>query len=148
MGIRNRIDDALFLWNQGYFEGAFLSALVAVAATSRRQFPNSKISDRQAFEDFLQQGVFQHIDVEYRGEVHPVYHIFYKWFRCELVHEGGLPIDIEFMPDSTPGTVSIRAGGAPDFILRVSHSWFHELVFAVVNAPINKDIFKDYKYRV
>lgn len=148
MSIRSRVDDALFLWGNGHYEGAFLSALVAVAATSRLQCTNSQASDKQAFEDFLRQGVFQRLSVEYRGEVHPVYHIFYKWFRCELVHEGGLPIDIEFIPDNEPGSVSIRAGGAPDYVLKVSYGWFHELIHAVVNAPVNKDIFIGHKYKV
>jgi hypothetical protein len=141
MSIRKRVDDALFLWNHNRLEGAFLSALIAVAATSRRQFPNQ--GDRQAFEDFLKQGVFERISVEYHGQIHHVYHIFYKWFRCQLVHEGGLPIDIEFMPDGKPGAVSIRAGGAPEYILKVSHGWFYELIHTVVHAPINADLFDD-----
>ena len=141
MGIRSRVDDALFLWNHNHVEGAFLSALIAVAATSRRQFPNH--SDRQAFEDFLKQGVFERISVEYRNQSHPVYHIFYKWFRCQLVHEGGLPIDIEFMPDREPGTVSIRAGGAPEYILKVSYGWFHELIHVVAHAPVNAGLFNN-----
>lgn len=108
---------------------------------SRRQFPSH--GDRQAFEEFLKQGVFERISVEYRGQLHAVYHIFYKWFRCQLVHEGGLPIDIEFMRDSEPGTVAIRAGGAPEYILRISHGWFHELIHAVTRAPVNAALFDD-----
>ena len=141
MSIRTRIDDALFLWKHERFEGALLSTLIAVAATSRRQFPSPKISDKQAFEDFLRQGVFERINVEYHGDCHPVYHIFYKWFRCELVHEGGLPVDIEFIPDDKLGTISIRAGGAPEYILKVSQGWFHELIHVVINAPVNADLF-------
>ena len=141
MSIQSRIDDALFLWEQGRLEGAFLSALVAVAATSRRLFPQP-CRDSQAFENFLRQGIFERISVEYRGGLHPVHFIFYKWFRCELAHEGSLPVDIEFMPDTEPGTLTIRAGGAPDYVLKVSHGWFHELIHVVVHAPINEDFFK------
>jgi hypothetical protein len=139
MSIRNRIEDAEFLWQHGRLEGAFLLALVAVAATSKRLHPND--GDRQAFESFLRQGVFERISVEFRGQLHPVYHIFYKWLRCELVHEGGVPMDIEFMPDTKPGTVAIRAGGAPEYLLKVSHGWFRELVHVVKTAPVNAGLF-------
>lgn len=138
MGIRTRIEDALFLWGNGHQEGAFLSALIAVAATARRVFPDRKtVSDRESFERFLADAHSVRISVEYRGECHPVEHIFYKWLRCELVHEGGVPVDIQFMPDDKPGFMSIRAGGDPEYILKISHGWFHHLVHTIVSAPVN-----------
>jgi hypothetical protein len=143
MSVRSRIDDAMVLWNSGHLEGAFALALVAAAATSRRKFPSQQIGDRQAFENFLRQGWFERLSVEFRGEAHPVYHIFYKWFRCELVHEGALPIDIQFMDDPEPGSLSIRAGGAPEYILKISRGWFHELVHIVRNADVNKGLFEN-----
>jgi hypothetical protein len=139
MSIKNRLEDAEFLWKSGRLEGAFVMALIAVAATARRTFPEAK-GDRQAFEDFLSQGWFKRLSVEYRGEVHPIYHIFYKWFRCELIHEGALPVDVEFMPDPEPGVLGIRAGGAPEYVLKVSHGWFQELVKTVTNAQVNRDL--------
>jgi hypothetical protein len=138
VSIRSRIEDALFLWNAGRLEGAFVSVLIATAATAKRTFP--KKGDRQAFEDFLHQGWFERISVEYRGEIHPMYHIFYKWVRCELVHEGSLPMDVDFMPDPGPGILSVRAGGAPEFVLKVSHGWFRELFSVVINAEVNIDL--------
>ncbi len=89
----------------------------------------------------MRQGWFERISVEYRGELHPVYHIFYKWFRCELIHEGALPVDVEFMPDPEPGVLSIRAGGAPDYVLKVSEGWFDELLQTVIHAQLNSDLF-------
>jgi hypothetical protein len=146
VSIRSRIEDALFLWQNGRYEGAFLSALVAVAATSRRQYPDrKKMRDREAFEQFLKDAHSIRINVEYRGECHPIEHIFYKWLRCELVHEGGVPIDIEFMLDEEPGMMAIRAGGAPEYILKISHGWFHHLVASVVKSPINADQFQESK---
>jgi hypothetical protein len=140
MSVRTRVEDALLLWNNGRKEGAFLSALVAVAATSRRRFPDRKaVGDREAFVRFLEAAHTVRISVEYRGECLPVEQIFYKWFRCQLVHEGGLPVDIEFMPDSVPGTVSVRAGGAPEYLLKVSDGWFDHMVGAVALAPENAD---------
>ena len=138
MSIRSRIDDAEFLWNHNRIEGAFLSALVAVASTAKRKYP--KQTDRKAFEDFLKQDIFERWSVEYRGELHPMYSIFYKWFRCELAHKGSLPIDIEFTPDSMP---FLRAGGAPEYVLKVSYGWFHKLIEVVKQAEINADLFGD-----
>jgi hypothetical protein len=143
MSLRARVEDAQLLWRNGRRDGAFLSALVAVAATSRKRFADRKaVTDRDAFERFLEAAHSVRLSVEYRGECHPIEHIFYKWFRCELVHEGGLPIDIEFMPDDEPGLLSVRAGGAPEFVLKVSEGWFHHLVSAVITAPENRDLFR------
>jgi hypothetical protein len=142
MSLRERVEDALFLWKNGRREGAFLLALIAVAATARKRFPDRKLGgDRYAFERFLQSAHSVRLRVEYRGECREIEHIFYKWFRCELVHEGGLPIDIKFMPDDEPGALSVRAGGAPEFILRVSEGWFHHLIGAVMRAPENGTLF-------
>lgn len=143
MSIQNRLDDAQLLWQSGRLEGAFVLALIAVAATARRTFPDTK-GDRQAFEDFLSQGWFKRLSVEYREEVHLIYHIFYKWFRCELIHEGALPVDVEFMPDPEPGALGIRAGGAPDYVLKVSYGWFQELVKTVTSAEVNRDLFPNH----
>ena len=144
MRILARIDDAFFLWEHGRLEGAFLSALSAVAASARRSFPDRKVGDREAFERFLTASSSIRITVEYRGEFHPVEHVLYKWLRCELVHEGGIPIDIQFMPDDQPGARTIRAGGPPEFVLKISHGWFHHLVNAVIRAPVNADEFRSF----
>ena len=143
MSIRARVEDAMFLWEKGRREGAFLSALIAVAATSRRRFPDRKaLSDREAFERFVAAAHSVRLSVEYRGEVHPIEHVLYKWLRCELVHEGELPVDIAFMPDDRPGALSVRAGGAPEFVLKLSNGWLHHLVGTVVAAPENVAFFK------
>ena len=54
-----------------------------------------------------------------------------------------MPVDVEFMPDPQPGMLGVRAGGAPEHILKVSHGWFHELVHAVVSADVNKEMFQN-----
>jgi len=139
MSLRDRVEDAMLLWENGRREGALLVALIAVAATARRRFPDRR--DCDAFDGFLQSAHSVRLSVEYRGECHGIEHIFYKWFRCELVHEGGLPIDIQFMPDDQPDALSVRAGGAPEFILKVSEGWFHHLIGSVVRAPENTELF-------
>ena len=128
------------LYQNDRYEGAFLTALVAVSATARREDPDKKMTDRECFETFLDKKWRGALKVEFRGELHTIFHIFYKWFRCELVHEGGLPIDIEFIKSKE---LTLRAGGTPDYILKISHGWFHWLIETVVEASCNKEEFKD-----
>ena len=82
------------------------------------------------------------LSVKYRGKFYPIENIFYKCFRCELVHEGGLPIDIEIMPDDEPGVLSVQVDGALEYVLRVSEGWFHHLISSVVAAPENEGLFR------
>jgi len=62
-----------------------------------------------------------------------------KWFRCELIHEGKLPIDVQFIETDN---LTVRAGGAPEYVLKISHGWFHWLVNSIVEAPCNENEFK------
>jgi hypothetical protein len=48
--------------------------------------------------------------------------------RCELVHDGGLPIDLHFIENAEPGELSVRAGGAPNYVLLISPGWFDQLI--------------------
>jgi hypothetical protein len=144
MSIRTRVEDALLLWERGRLEGAFLNALVAAAATSRRRFSDrNAVGDGQALKRFLESAHTVKMSVEYRGECQPIEHIMYKWLRCQLIHQGELPVDIEFMTDSEPGTFAVRAGGAPEFVLKLSYGWFHHLIRAVVTAPENVSLFRE-----
>ena len=143
MSIPERVEDAEFLCQHGREEGALLSALSAVAATARLRFPDRKaVKDGDAFRQFLEDTHSVRLSVEFRGEIHSIEHIFYKWLRCELVHEGGLPVDIRFMDDKEPSALSVRAGGAPEFILKLSRSWFRHLLNSVVTAPENRSVFR------
>ncbi len=143
MSIRKRIDDAMFLWQNNHTEGAFLSALIAVAATARLRYPDrANINDKESFEKFLGESSQAKIQVEFRGECRPIENIFYKWLRCELVHEGGIPTDIEFVPSENQNALMIRAGGAPEYKLKLSENWFHHLVSIVLEAPENQGIFE------
>lgn len=146
MGIRERIEDAPFLWQNGRFEGAMLSALVAFASIARLRYSDHKtIGDRKAFEKFFTDSFRGIWSIEYRGGCYLIEHIFYKWLRCELVHEGDIPIDIEFMSDNEPSMLSIRAGGAPEYTLKLSHGWFNHIIGAVISAPENKGLFDEYR---
>ena len=126
-GLQERIDDARFLWRSGRREGAFLLALVAIAARARLEHP-SIAGDRERFERFLRSRLTQTISLEFRGEMQTWQHLFYKWMRCTLVHEGGLPIDIAFMEGVGENDLMLRAGGGPDFKLLVSPGWLSKLL--------------------
>jgi hypothetical protein len=54
------------------------------------------------------------------------------------VHEGELPIDVEFIESEE---LSLQAGGLPNYILKISYGWFHWLIAAVVKASCNKEEF-------
>jgi len=141
MSIHARVEDAGFLYANGRYEGAFLNVLVAVAATARREYPDIS-GDRERFEKSLNSRWRGVISVEYRGECHTIPEIFYKWFRCELVHEGGLPVDIDLIDTDA---MSLRAGGPPEYVLKVSRGWFHWLVESVIKSPCNADEFTSWQ---
>lgn len=140
MSIRRRVEDARALHRLGRFEGALLCALIAGAATAKKENPN--LPDRVSFESFLAKGAAKRINgVEFRGSLHSIPHIFYKWLRCELVHEGGIPIDIEFIGEVSRYSLTIRAGGAPNHVLQFSHGWFFEILHLVRASSVNKGLF-------
>jgi hypothetical protein len=125
--IHTRTEDARLLWDAGRREGAFLMALVAVAARARQDYPQPA-HDYEAFERFIRSRFAPRISLQFRGELHSLERIFYKWMRCELVHEGGLPVDVRFKQDIEPGDLSLRAGGVPEYVLLVSPGWFEQLI--------------------
>jgi hypothetical protein len=122
-----RIDDALLLWREGHREGAFLLAIVAVVVRARQDFPKP-MREGESFRRFVESQFRMRWSVEYRGKQVPVEDIFYKWFRCEIVHKGGLPVDLNFIEDAEPNELSVRAGGAPEYVLLVSPGWFDQLI--------------------
>ena len=137
-GVRDRVQDALLLWESGRREGAFICTLIAVAATARKRYSDQ--TDRRSFEQFLSDCYPGCLQVEFRGKCQPVEHLLYKWLRCQLVHEAGLPTDIQFMEEEQSGTMSIRAGGQPEYLLKMGTGWFHHLVRCAVDAPENADV--------
>jgi hypothetical protein len=128
-GLHKLVDDALFLWKNQRHESAFLLALVAIAAVAHKRYPKKR--DGEAFEEYLRNTCLKISGVEFRGKLQPLEHIFYKWLRCQLVHEASLPMDIEFMPEGEPNWMSIRAGGAPEYLLKIGHGWFHHMIGSV-----------------
>lgn len=102
-------------------------ALVCVAVRAKLEHPDIR-GDRARFEEFIRSRIGPGISLEFRGNQEPQERIFYKWMRCELVHGAGLPIDVEFVEPTKPGALILTAGGAPDYVLRVSTAWFEQLL--------------------
>jgi hypothetical protein len=125
--IHERVRDARMLWEADRREGAFLLALVSVAVRAKLEH-GELAGDRAKFEEFLRSRIGPRITVEFRGEQVPLETVFYKWMRCELVHGGGLPVDVTFFEPDEPGALGVRAGGAPEYVLRVSTGWFEQLL--------------------
>ena len=152
MSIKARVEDAMVLAAIGRLEAALLSLLTAISATSRKRWPRGTRSeyepgkpmrDGEAFESFLRDempricrvGTYT---VKYRGEMHRLEHVLYRWFRCELAHEAALPLDIEFVPDDNPGMMFIRVNSSG---LAFSHGWLNALANALIYVPENADQF-------
>ena len=121
----DRVADADMLWHNGRREGAFLLILTSFAAAGRLAFPRVK-HDRENFVKFMKSFHSWTIKVEFRGNSIDADHLFYKWMRCELVHQGQLPIDLRIDNTFTndPNSCALRAGGAPEYTLLVSPGWY------------------------
>lgn len=155
MSIRARIEDGIALYAAGRAEGALLSVLVAVAATSRRRRPlktpsrrkpGKEMLDGEAFEAFLGEEMVnvcrvQNYNIHFRGKMHRLEHVLYKWLRCELAHAGTLPRDVTFVR-TEPSTVRMVKLD-PATGLTLSHGWLDGLVDVVVRSPENRDQFGD-----
>jgi hypothetical protein len=141
MSIRRYIEDAKFLWKDGRRESAMLLAVVAVAATARKEQPTAK--DGEAFKALAKRIRPYPLLIYYRGEMRSIEEILYKWVRCVLVHEADWPMDIRFIPNPAPGQSSVRAAGGSEDVLELSESWFEDIIHVVVRSPANVDEFKD-----
>lgn len=138
MSIAQRIEDAEFLWQSGRFEGAFLSALVAFAATARRVRPQP-VKDGVAFRELFKEQFGDGGSVQFRGELQPLSSLFYKWLRNELVHEGSLPVGLKIDASDTHSLFSLKL--VEDLPLSIPATWYHSLVVNVVGHPKNLDQF-------
>lgn len=114
---------------------ALLSVLVATAAVARQAYP--KLGDHAGFEALLRSSHGRRISVEFRGQQVDIDHLLYKWLRCQLVHEGALPVDLRIDPNfADPSTLGIRAGGEPDRVLLLTPAWF-DFLAGIVRAQIS-----------
>jgi hypothetical protein len=170
MSIKQQVEDAIFLAQNGRHLGALTNLMLAVAASSRKTFPKGKtksvedptkkMGDREAFILFvggrirkLLFGDFggpdvgnSGISVNFRDKQLDVAFILYKYYRCELIHEGELPEDIEFNPPSLNQNLSVSNGGISVSVscgntMVLDYGWIDLLINAVAHARCNGDIF-------
>jgi hypothetical protein len=126
------IDDALFLWRHGRRESGLLLACVAIAGRARREYPTER--DRAAFTRVLREAQSVQLSVEFRNRLEKIEDLLYTWVRCELVHTGEMPIDIEIDDQLGDGLV-VRAGGSPEYLLKLSPGWFDHLL-SIARQPV------------
>jgi len=126
------IDDAVFLWRNGRRESGLLLACVAIAARARREYPTER--DRAAFTRVVREAQSAQLSIEFRGRLEKIEDLLYTWVRCELVHTGAMPIDIEIDDELGNGLV-VRAGGAPEYLLKFSPGWFDHLL-GIADRPV------------
>jgi hypothetical protein len=151
MTIATRLEDAVVLMEQQRWEGALLSVLVAISGTARRRFPQGTASrwapskamgDREAFETFVTEQIpsiakFTSFNMTFQGQVRPIGEVLYRWMRCTLAHEAGLPPEIDFVPDSTRGRIDFGHRVGPLETIFFSHSLVVLLGDLVARAPEN-----------
>lgn len=83
------------------------------------------------------------ISVGFRKTQHDVAYILYKYYRCELVHDGELPEDVEFSAaKANPAGLNIGNRGMQVSIstgnkMVLDHGWIDLLREAVTNARCN-----------
>lgn len=165
MSIREQIEDVRFLMEAGRFKGALTMLMSAIAASARKSLPKKTKSitrpaedmgDGEAFKYFLggrlcrllagdvlsSEFGFSGFCFTYRGVDHPIEHILYKFYRCELLHEGDLPEDVVFLPEKdmpAPGSTKLEISYKKELIL--TYPWLVILIRSVVEAKCNAGEF-------
>jgi hypothetical protein len=165
MSIRQRIEDAVILDSIGRKDGALLSVLIAVAATSRLRYPEgtksnlkhgNEMADGEAFQTFLFEesesiygkGRFLKLSSPCPDPKKPTapavnlshYTILYKCVRNELVHAAKLPCTIEFQRYNDGDLHTAYIETENKFVF--SDSWLSKLIRVVVFSVENKDLFE------
>lgn len=171
MSIRAQVEDAIFLAKNERFIGALTTLMLAVAASSRKVFPKGtkslekpeeEMRDREAFTLFLGGRIRKLLfgdfggpdignsgmSVGFKGKQYDMAYVLYKYYRCELVHNGELPEDIEFAPSQRPepGKLSVSISSGDKMVL--DHGWIDLLINAVVQAECNGQEFGIKHYRL
>ncbi len=149
MSIKARIEDAEVLWQHGRKEGAWVLALVAAAATSRKRYPRPA-RDNEAFKSFIRDVLptlmFGKPSVGIPNprivfNQTPVENIVYEHLRCNLVHEGEVAHQVAFSESEiVDGKLQATlAVGSPNLI---PDFWVLHLMKAVKEAPENTSEFE------
>jgi len=163
MSVRARIEDALIGKGYGRHEGALLSTLVAIAATSRKRYPRHNVTgdlkrDRVAFTRFLDDECESLWGSERFLEIHmpmidpgheepsierrPFAEIAYRVLRNPLVHSGTLGTTARFDAHDTGGLRLEWDSGANAFTFNAA--CLDALISLVVVASENASVFSDW----
>lgn len=160
MSIRQQVEDAVFLAQNGRYLGSLTILMLAVAASSRKCFPKRRrargkapkeMGDRHAFTLFLGgrirrlfSGDYESpefgtsgISIHFKGQQYEIEHILYEFYRCNLVHEGELPEDVEFVPPDNPQHPGLSISFSAGDKMVLDYGWVDLLVNAVVYARCN-----------
>lgn len=148
MSVRERLEDAVLLWEKGRKQGAWIQVLIAAAATSRQRFPTKR--DGEAFRDFIKEVTPTIVDanappipggisVIFNGDTSdpmPLDQVMYKHLRCNLLHEAVMPPDVCLSESRivVGKLVADLRGGSP---LTIPDFWVMHLAKAVAHAPEN-----------
>lgn len=168
MAIKILTDDALSLREQGKYLSALTLLLAAIAASSRKCFDHPKRikgrpwgvrNDGDAFCDFLGKrirvvlhGPTAIADQEYgtsgilitlNEEQYSVERILYKFYRCELLHEGQLPENARFEGPDHGLCISLDNDS-----LSFGYGLIDILAEAISDAPCNGKEFGKTHYRL
>ena len=156
MSVKARVEDAEHLWAAGRIEGAWVQALIAAAATSRKRYPKSeKKRDGDAFKSFIcdithtivtgepngPSPQYLRFHTATRANPRKLEDVLYDELRCNLVHEAELKevgfSDSVLKDGQLEATLNVPTEGRaeiPDF-------WVLHLILAIKTAPENHDLF-------
>lgn len=154
-GIKNIVEDASFLLNEKRLEGALLFALVAVAGTSRKRYPQTDVySDRKAFVKLLNNENMGYPEehafngcFKYEGKKFTAPELLYEYFRNRLIHEGSLRgIDSIIHCTNTEHEHAeqinfVSNGHHLTSGLQITSNLIERLISLVVNANENNSVF-------
>lgn len=167
MSIKETVEDAEILKNQGRLIGAFGKALIAVGASSKKKFPagtksrinpKDKMHDGEAFKTFLGTELRRYffayagVDDISSGMVvgtsegdKSIEDILYVKFRCSLLHEAKLPDEVDILKGVDVSSVSISKENGK---LLLGDSWVDHLIQIVKTAACNGEEFGVVNYRL
>ena len=130
MSVKNLLDDAKALWDDGRKNSAFALILIAFAATARIRYPKP-MRDNESFKRFIQDELptilgtsDTSLSLPFKGQPTPEEDILYHELRCQLIHEGELPDSIVFTPKTfrdgvRPASTSCRSTPPRSFQARI-----------------------------
>ena len=158
MSIRQRLDDVKFLYTHGRKDGAFLSLMTAVSATSRKRYPKEGgKNDRDAFTSYLRDELIVitsgAVTKEFKNYIPtadtgyypdmlvPFEDILYEYVRCNLSHEATLAREVEFCEPRGSGWNLDTTSG----VIKMSEDFMYYVFRAVKFSPENFDQFPEVK---